>query len=261
MPRLRVPRRWMVFAAPVVSLLLIGSYPSRGNAVPTVTSGSLGMGYDGGISFGGGDLTLSDNTTIQFFYASPFGSADSGGAAIDWGQIDNLDTTVVYAGQTFPSCGSTPRGPQCAFMDSVSLRMFVPHTPDPQSPGGPLSVTVPGTFSVFGLGVELWDNTTGPLRVIGSVGFGFPDPVEGPASLTFHWCPECCPECSVVPPCIAARTCDGVPAPPQVGAWLFSSGFGQIEPTPEPTTLLLWATGAAGLGVVRWRTRRLRCAP
>jgi hypothetical protein len=28
-----------------------------------------------------------------------------------------------------------------------------------------------------------------------------------------------------------------------------------LEPVPEPTTLLLWATSAAGLGLARWRRR------
>ena len=30
------------------------------------------------------------------------------------------------------------------------------------------------------------------------------------------------------------------------------------SPVPEPTTFLLWATTAAGLGLVRWRRRRCR---
>ena len=33
-----------------------------------------------------------------------------------------------------------------------------------------------------------------------------------------------------------------------------------LAPSPEPTTLLLWGMGAAGVGVARWRRRR-RGAP
>jgi hypothetical protein len=35
-----------------------------------------------------------------------------------------------------------------------------------------------------------------------------------------------------------------------------TSGSGFVSPTPEPVTLLLFGTTAAGLGVVRWRKRR-----
>jgi hypothetical protein len=38
--------------------------------------------------------------------------------------------------------------------------------------------------------------------------------------------------------------------------WFFESGFAAFEPTPEPTTLLLFATTGAGLSLVRWRRRR-----
>jgi hypothetical protein len=31
---------------------------------------------------------------------------------------------------------------------------------------------------------------------------------------------------------------------------------GQLEPVPEPTTLLLWGTTMAGLGIARWRRRK-----
>jgi hypothetical protein len=35
----------------------------------------------------------------------------------------------------------------------------------------------------------------------------------------------------------------------------------QLEPTPEPATLLLWGTGAAGLGLARWVKRRRAANP
>lgn len=36
----------------------------------------------------------------------------------------------------------------------------------------------------------------------------------------------------------------------------FSAQSYDVEPTPEPTTLLLFRTSAAGLGLARWLTRR-----
>jgi hypothetical protein len=39
-------------------------------------------------------------------------------------------------------------------------------------------------------------------------------------------------------------------------AWVFQQAEWVIEPTPEPATLLLWGTAAAGLGVARWVRRR-----
>ena len=38
--------------------------------------------------------------------------------------------------------------------------------------------------------------------------------------------------------------------------WEFRSAEGRIDPLPEPATLLLFGTTAAGLGVARWVKRR-----
>jgi hypothetical protein len=49
-----------------------------------------------------------------------------------------------------------------------------------------------------------------------------------------------------------------------VDLWLWKPEDGPsppVNPTPEPTTLLLWGTGAAGLGAVRWWKRRRPQAP
>jgi hypothetical protein len=41
-----------------------------------------------------------------------------------------------------------------------------------------------------------------------------------------------------------------------VPAELNVEGVFRIDPVPEPTTLVFWGTGAAGLGLARWRRRR-----
>lgn len=40
------------------------------------------------------------------------------------------------------------------------------------------------------------------------------------------------------------------------GSWQWDSMVFELQPIPEPATLLLWGTGAAGLGVARWIRRR-----
>ena len=54
----------------------------------------------------------------------------------------------------------------------------------------------------------------------------------GPATLTFGWHPEF-----------------GFGG----SGWVFESGFGQIEPTPEPASVLLFGSTMAALGLAAWR--------
>ena len=44
--------------------------------------------------------------------------------------------------------------------------------------------------------------------------------------------------------------------PTGADAWQWDSMTFDLQPIPEPATLLLWGTGAAGLGVARWLKRR-----
>jgi hypothetical protein len=261
----RRSRRLMVFAAPVLSLWLVVSSPAVGDAVPsftdTLASGSVGL--EARFVFGGGSVnaTTANHDTIGLIVASNFAAPGLTGMGITWSQIDSSLIGVTHAGQSVGSCGSSPGfGPlPCAYLDGFDLsltvlpsltvqaiaegpipfpvgpaRLLVP----PPGPGDPLTITVPGTFSLWQFGVVLWDRSPGgALEQIGVISS---PRIEGPASLTFRWW-----------------------APGD--EWLFYDGGGGFsgtpEPTPEPTTLLLWGTGAAGLGLVRWRTRRSRCAP
>jgi hypothetical protein len=40
--------------------------------------------------------------------------------------------------------------------------------------------------------------------------------------------------------------------------WLYDGIRYELSPTPEPTTLLLFGTTMAGLGLARWRRRKLK---
>jgi hypothetical protein len=50
----------------------------------------------------------------------------------------------------------------------------------------------------------------------------------------------------------------GPPFDPDAHSYLYVSLHYELEPTPEPTTLLLWGTTAGGLGLIRWLRRRAR---
>jgi PEP-CTERM motif-containing protein len=226
-----VPRRWLLS---LFEVLLPVLWSSVAAAVPlfteTLTSGSINMGA-AGFPFGSINVTTSDNATIGSIFAAPFGFAGPTGASVTWNQIDFLQTGVTHAGESFMDCSAHnafPNAP-CAFLESISLSMSVPQTPPPPLPGGPLSSTVPGTFSLSLLNVGLFDSHFQSIGGLPTSGM-FYAPAEGPASLTFRWLPD-------------------------FDQWFFTDGEAQFV-TPEPTTLLLFATSAAGLGVAAWRRRR-----
>jgi PEP-CTERM motif-containing protein len=106
---------------------------------------------------------------------------------------------------------------------------------DPPPFDGNSTVTVPGTYSLFFAGVVVLLPSDQPGEFF-SAGPGGSFTGSGPASLTFVWLPSIGP---FLPP-----------------LWLFDSGDAEIHPTPEPATLLLWGTSAAGLGLARWWKRR-----
>jgi hypothetical protein len=222
-----VSRRWWRRLA-VFGVLLPGLWPSVGAAVPILTSGSVEL-ETGGSFFGGGiNVTTSDNATIIAGFSTllfAFGPTGAIVSSLGFGLFYQAPT-VVYAGQTFLQCGDNPGSSgifPCAFLSSISLSMLT-QTPPPPLPGGPFSTTVPGTFSLSQLEVDLYGSGA---HLVGSLG-GYAT-VSGPASLTFQW-------------------------EPNIDQWSFSDGEAQFV-TPEPTTLLLFGTSAAGLGLA-WRKRR-----
>jgi hypothetical protein len=107
---------------------------------------------------------------------------------------------------------------------------------------------VPGTFFlIFGASVLFAE----PFPPGGVTAEGHLFQRSGPASLTFDWCLQCL---EPLPPVCGPGGCFFPPA--RVGAWQFESGIADIHPTPEPATLLLFGTTAAGLGLARWKQRR-----
>lgn len=86
---------------------------------------------------------------------------------------------------------------------------------------------------------------------LGPIVFGIRGDFFGPASLTVDALLETAPPslCAVRPEFCGT---------PVFRGWEFDSGFARIEPTPEPTTLLLFGTTGAGLGLARWYRRRRR---
>jgi hypothetical protein len=103
-------------------------------------------------------------------------------------------------------------------------------------------VGVSGVFGHVGAGGSLSTPNGDALS------FGFSQR-GGPAALTF--------DAIIDPP--SALACVQYPqlcGAPLFQRWQFDSGAGHIQPTPEPTTFLLIATTAAGLGLIRRCRRR-----
>jgi len=205
---------------------------------------------------GGVSLSTPEGDSISVFFSAidqggffgPTGARASSAPGFDPNFV-----SVTHGGQTFSSshpgvCGTPP----CFSVGLIASMHADPPSPltFPPTPfTGPFRVTVNGTFSLSVIAAVSFDN---PLQDF-SVGVGFlsgtPD-FAGPASLTFDAIVETFPSCEQFP----APLC----GTPRFDGWQFESGFAQIDPTPEPATLLLFGTTAAGLGLGGWRRRRMR---
>jgi PEP-CTERM motif len=224
---MRAHFRTLLASSVIIVVALVACWPSAGTALalipllPETTSGTAEL--DASFLSGGGGVTLHSGDDSIFVSGSPLGSPFTSrgptSAFISYPFIDNLHVSVTHAGQHYSTCVSVP---PCANSFEFFLIMAT-QEPAPPPSLTPAQLTVPGTF---GLRVSARVFLTDPTR-----NFMF-DLFErsGPASITL--------QTASVP-----------------GGWLFESGFAEIDPTPEPTTLLLFGTTGAGLGLVRWFRR------
>lgn len=226
----RVSRRYRLMSAvSSFSLVLVAFGPAVGSATefvllpPESTSGSFGMGTAPADINGGGFVSNPDGDSISFHFAAPFAFPSPTGGSASYFQIDSLGVTIAHAGQVYDvTCQTHPSS--CTYLGADSPigngpSRFSMHADPPPFSGNP-TVMVPGTFNMT-LIATVFSGSTALLTLEFDR--------SGPAILTFDRFG---------------------------GEWLFNSGFAQIDPTPEPTTLLLLGTTAAGLGVA---ARRRRC--
>jgi CheY-like chemotaxis protein len=134
--------------------------------------------------------------------------------------LNSFNSDTVHAGQGYLTCDILPHV-SCA-TSFISLSMAAFELPPPPTPAD-VTLTVPGMFNLVMNARVLFADPNQNFFI------GFER--SGPASITLQ---------------------RGLGH----SGWSFESGFAEFEPTPEPATLLLFATSGAGLGLVRWYRRR-----
>ena len=239
-----VSRARLMLGMSLASLALVVFCPSVGAAVPSpfffppeLTSGSfhLGRGFAGGVDGHASFSTPSGDAMSLGFQARSFLGANptETGASANEEQFFSSSGSITRAGQTYGTVPCGVQGPTLIGPCSIVIGFYRMHA-DPPPFDGNSTVTVPGTYSLTMAGVGVLFPSDQPGESF--TGFSGSFTGSGPASLTFVWLPSI-----------------SLSLPPQ---WLFDSGDAEIHPTPEPATLLLWGTGAAGLGLARWYRRR-----
>jgi hypothetical protein len=253
--RIRISRQCrLMMSRAVVSLMLVILWPSVGAAIPLLpgeTSGEFSLGVANTFNhFGGGRLSTPAGDSIGFGFSGfrGVGIGSTGAGLNDETQAFSVFASVTHAGQSFFPCGGGFPS-TCAVIGNFSAFMQAnlpppsPLTIPPTPFTGPSRLTVAGTFSLS-VGASVYEQGG-----FGPFVFALGGDFFGPASLTF--------DAILDPPspslCADRPEFCGIPL---WRGWEFDSGLARIEPTPEPTTLLLLGTTAAGLGFARWYRRR-----
>jgi hypothetical protein len=221
----------------LVSLVLIVFCPSLGAAVsfaPEVTSGTFRLGkspFGDGVA---GVVSLSTSNGDAFtigILTSPGSGAtisETGAFLTDNQFLSPTGGPLTIAGQNYDQPRTCFELPPMAGPCSRAAGVFSMQANPPPFDGSP-TVTVLGTYAL--------DASVSILFLPPDLQAQFPQGLfgsytgTGPATMTF------------------TRF---------FGYWFFESGVAEIHPTPEPATLLLWGTSAAGLGLARWYRRRGR---
>src|SRR5690349_17870336 len=231
-------------AAFALALAIVACYPAIGSAMEVVlfplgeTSGSLEM-FAGpplliGVA-GGAGISTPEGDAVTFNFIAPFGIRSNPGASVSPNQIAALFVGFTHAGQSYNGCPALPPPPNlppgpmvCAFLPFSDFTMSgdpPPFTGDPAvTVQGHFGMNMVATVSISGIGISSDQNLQGSFVR------------SGPATLTFNWHPE-------------------------IGDWLFSSGSAQIDPIPEPATLLLFGSTLGALGLLRTVQHRKRDGP
>jgi hypothetical protein len=240
----RCSRAMFRAAAFGLALVFLACYPASGSATEVVlfplgeTSGSLEMlaGFPALVGVaGGGGISTPEGDAVTFNFIAPFGIRSNHGASVSANQIDALFVGFTHAGQSYSGCPSFPLPPGlppgsmvCAFLPFSDFTISgdpPPFTGDPTvTVQGHFGMNLVATVSISGIGIFSDQNLQGSFVR------------SGPATLTFNWHPE-------------------------IGDWLFSSGSAQIDPIPEPATLLLFGSTLGALGIFRKAQHRKRDSP
>jgi len=196
---------------------------SEGNEVPTNFSGAI-------LKIGGPRIAIvAAQNSIFTFRACGFGCAPGQSDSFGWGAVDWGSATVTLDGVSHPS------GPGFAGIggDGLYLSAAVDVAAPPASAALTSSVTFPYAINPV---PSVLTRFVGPVPDISNyTDYG----LQGSG----HW------------------TVQFKKSPTCPDLWFFDGAIFTLEPTPEPATLLLWGTAAAGFSLTGWIKRRRQAEP